>query len=63
LSAASLVGPAALHLGGETCTNATSFYSLLDAAKLNNLDPALYIRDATLADARAEVRLPWDLIR
>jgi hypothetical protein len=37
---------------------ASVFYSLLETAKLLNVDPARYLRDAALADARGEVLLP-----
>ncbi len=42
---------------------ASVFYSLLETAKLRNVDPARYLRDAALADARGEVLLPGDLPR
>ena len=42
---------------------ASVFYSLLETAKLRNVDPARYLRDAALADARGEVLLPGDLHR
>jgi hypothetical protein len=37
------------------------FYSLLETAKLHDVDPVRYLREAALADARGEVLLPWDL--
>jgi transposase len=37
---------------------ASTFYSLLETAKLCDVDPACYLRDAALADARGEVLLP-----
>jgi transposase len=40
---------------------AAIFYSLLETAKLRGVDPARYLREAALADARREVLLPWDL--
>ena len=42
---------------------AAIFYSLLETAKLHRVDPATYLRDAALADARREVLLPGDLAR
>jgi transposase len=38
------------------------FYSLLESAKLQGVDPAKYLREAALADARGEVLLPADLV-
>ena len=40
---------------------AATFYSLLETAKLCGVDPARYLREAALADARGEVLLPHDL--
>jgi transposase len=40
---------------------ASVFYSLLETAKLHDVDPARYLREAVLADARGEVLLPWEL--
>ena len=37
---------------------ASIFYSLLETAKLRNVDPARYLREAALADARGETLLP-----
>ena len=37
---------------------ASVFYSLLETAKLARVDPAQYLRDAALADARGEILLP-----
>jgi len=37
---------------------AATFYSLLETAKLAGIDPAKYLHDAALADARGEVLLP-----
>jgi len=37
---------------------AATFYTLLETAKLQGVDPAVYLRDAALADARGEVLLP-----
>ena len=42
---------------------AAVFYTLLETAKLVGVDPARYLREAALADARAEVLLPADLLR
>lgn len=41
---------------------AAIFYTLLETAKLCGVDPARYLREAALADARGEVLLPHDLI-
>ena len=40
---------------------AAIFYTLLETAKLCGIDPAKYLRQAALADARGEVLLPADL--
>jgi transposase len=37
---------------------AAIFYTLLETAKLQGVDPAKYLREAALADARGEVLLP-----
>jgi transposase len=42
---------------------AAVFYTLLETAKLAGIDPARYLREAALADARGEVLLPGDLPR
>ena len=42
---------------------AATFYSLLETAKLQSVDPATYLREAALADARSEVLLPGALAR
>jgi transposase len=42
---------------------AAIFYTLLETAKLEGMDPAKYLRDAALADARDEVLLPHDMAR
>ncbi len=34
-----------------------------ETAKLHGIDPASYLREAALADARGEVLLPWDIAR
>jgi transposase len=40
---------------------AAVFYSLLETAKLHHVDPARFLREAVLADARGDVLLPGDL--
>lgn len=40
---------------------AATFYSLLETAKLCGVDPARYLREAALADARGDVLLPHEL--
>jgi transposase len=42
---------------------AAVLYSLLETAKLHDVDPARYLREAALVDARGEVLLPGDLAR
>jgi transposase len=42
---------------------AATFYTLLETAKLEGIDPATYLREAALANARGEVLLPGDLAR
>lgn len=42
---------------------ASVFYTLLETAKLAGVDPAIYLREAALADARNEALLPADLPR
>jgi hypothetical protein len=37
---------------------AATFYTLLETAKLAGIDPAQYLREAALADARGEVLMP-----
>ncbi len=39
---------------------ASTFYSLLETAKLRGVDPARYLREAALADARARRGYPTD---
>jgi transposase len=39
---------------------AATFYTLLETAKLAGIDPAKYLRESALADARGEVLLPSD---
>lgn len=41
---------------------AATFYTLLETAKLCGVDPARYLREAALADARGEVLLPHELV-
>lgn len=40
---------------------AATLYTLIETAKLQGIDPAGYLREAALADARGEVLLPGDL--
>jgi transposase len=42
---------------------AAILYTLLETAKLVGVDPARYLREAALADARGEVLLPADMPR
>jgi transposase len=42
---------------------AAIFYSLIETAKLAGVDPARYLREAVLADARGEVLVPADMPR
>jgi len=42
---------------------AATFYTLLETAKLAGIDPAKYLREAALADARGDVLLPADMPR
>jgi transposase len=42
---------------------AATFYTLLETAKLQGVDPATYLREAALADARNELLLPHDIAR
>lgn len=41
---------------------AATFYTLLETAKLCGVDPARYLREAALADARGAVLLPHELV-
>jgi transposase len=41
---------------------AATFYTLLETAKLCGVDPARYLREAALADARGAVLLPHELL-
>jgi transposase len=40
---------------------AATFYSLLETAKLHDVDPARYLREVALAGDRGEALLPWQL--
>jgi transposase len=40
---------------------AATLYSLIETAKLHNVDPARYLREAVRAADRGEALLPWDL--
>jgi transposase len=40
---------------------AAIFYSLVETAKLHDVDPARYLREAALAGERGEALLPWQL--
>jgi transposase len=42
---------------------AATLYSLVETAKLHDVDPAHYLREAILAADRGEVLLPWQLTR
>ena len=42
---------------------AAIFYTLLETAKLTGVDPATYLREAAIADARGEVLLPREPAR
>jgi hypothetical protein len=42
---------------------AATLYSLVETAKLHDVDPARYLREAILAADRGEVLLPWQLTR
>jgi transposase len=42
---------------------ASTFYTLLETAKLHNIDPAAYLRAAILAADRGDVLLPWNMPR
>ena len=41
---------------------AATLYSLIETAKLHDVDPAYYLREAVLAADRGEVLLPWNLV-
>lgn len=40
---------------------AATFYSLIETAKLHDIDPAEYLLEAARASARGEVLLPWQM--
>ncbi|MBN1917455.1 MAG: IS66 family transposase [Verrucomicrobia bacterium] len=42
---------------------ASTFYSLLETAKLHDVDPREYLRAAILAADRGEALLPWTMVR
>jgi hypothetical protein len=42
---------------------AATFYTLIETAKLAGVDPAAYLREAALADARGEVLLDADFAK
>jgi transposase len=42
---------------------AATLYSLVETAKLHDIDPVRYLREAILAADRGEVLLPWQLAR
>lgn len=53
------------HFGSKSMRGtevAAIFYTLLETAKLVGVDPAHYLREAALADARGEVLLPHELV-
>jgi transposase len=41
---------------------AATFYTLIETAKLQGIDPAKYVREAALADARGDVLVPADFV-
>lgn len=41
---------------------AATLYTLIETAKLHNVDPARYLREAVRAADRGEALLPWDLV-
>ncbi|MEM6706872.1 MAG: IS66 family transposase [Myxococcota bacterium] len=50
------------HFGSKSAYGtrvASLFYSLLETAKLQGLEPAAYLRDAVIAARRGELRLPF----
>jgi hypothetical protein len=53
------------HCGSKSMRGtevAAIFYTLLESAKLQSVDPATYLRAAALARARGEIRLPGQLV-
>jgi len=54
------------HYGSKSRSGtqvASIFYSLIETAKLHDIDPAAYLRAAILAADRGEILLPWDMPR
>lgn len=54
------------HFGSKSRNGtlvAATLYSLVETAKLHDVDPARYLREAVLAADRGEVLLPWQLTR
>ena len=54
------------HYGSKSRSGthvASAFYSLLETAKLHDIDPREYLRAAILAADRGVVLLPWDMPR
>ena len=54
------------HYGSKSRSGtqvASIFYSLIETAKLHDVDPAAYLRAAILAADRGEILLPWDMPR
>jgi transposase len=54
------------HYGSKSRSGtqvASTFYSLLETAKLHDIDPRAYLRTAILAADRGRVLLPWDMPR
>ena len=54
------------HYGSKSRSGtevASIFYSLLETAKLHNVDPREYLRAAIAAADRGEVLLPWNMAR
>jgi len=54
------------HFGSRSRSGtevASIFYSLIETAKLHDVDPREYLRAAILAADRGEVLLPWHLQR
>jgi transposase len=54
------------HYGSKSRSGtqvASTFYSLLETAKLHDIDPRAFLRAAILAADRGRVVLPWDMAR
>jgi len=54
------------HYGSKSRSGtqvASTFYSLLETAKLHDVDPREYLRAAVAAADNGEVLLPWDMAR